>query len=94
MREGNHGRAKARTEIYAALDDALRRDAMLCCDRDPVFSTFARARKMAHYAIPAKSGSRVVNGAFHIQTVSQVHVALRRPSSGRSTDPPATSPAT
>ena len=62
------------TSLHAALDPALPRDAVLCSDGD---AAFARAKSIAHHAIPAKRGPRVVDGAFHIQTVNQLHAALK-----------------
>ncbi len=67
----------ATTRLLAALDPALRRDVVLCSDGDPAFATFASAKGITHHAIPAKRGPRVVDGAFHIQTVNQLHAALK-----------------
>jgi hypothetical protein len=63
--------------LHAALEPALCRDAVLCSDGDGAFATFARARGVTHYAIPARHGPRVVAGAFHIQTVNNLHAALK-----------------
>ncbi len=63
--------------LHAALDPALSRDAVLCSDADGAFATFARARGVTHYAIPTNHRPRIVNGAFHIQTVNQFHAALK-----------------
>jgi hypothetical protein len=63
--------------LHAALDHALRRDAVLCSDGDAAFATFTRAYGVTHYTIPAKRGPRVVLGAFHIQTVNNLHAALK-----------------
>lgn len=84
------GRLESHTapSLYAALDATLRRDAVLCSDGDPAFATFARAKGIAHHVIHAKRGPRVVDGAFHIQTVNQLHAALKdflRPFNGPAT---------
>jgi transposase-like protein len=74
--------------LHAALEPALRQDAVLCSDGDGAFATFARARGVTHYAIPAKHGPRVLPGAFHIQTVNNLHAALKdflRPFKGPAT---------
>lgn len=74
--------------LYDALEPALRRDAVLCSDADGAFATFAHARGVTHYAIPAKKGPRVLEGAFHIQTVNNLHAALKdflRPFKGPAT---------
>ena len=65
------------TSLLAALDPALRRDVVLRSDGDAAFATFARARGVTPYMIPAKRGPRVVHGAFHIQTVNQLPAALK-----------------
>ena len=65
------------TSLHAALDPALRRDAVLCSDGDAAFATFAHAKGIAHHAIPARRGPRVVHGAFHIQAVNNLHAALK-----------------
>ena len=78
----------AAPSLHAALDAGLRRDAVLCSDGDPAFSVHARAHGIAHYALPAKGGPRVLEDAFHIQTVNQVHAALKdflRPFNGPAT---------
>ena len=63
--------------LHAALDPAVRPDAVLCSDGDAAFATFARARGIAHHVINASHGPRVLEGAFHIQTVNQLHAALK-----------------
>lgn len=65
------------TSLHAALDPAVRPDAVLCSDGDAAFATFARARGIAQYVINASRGPRVVEGAFHIQAVNQLHAALK-----------------
>ena len=87
-RQAGRLQTHAASSHYAALDAGLRRDAVLCSDDDPAFSVYARAHGVAHYALPAKGGPRVLKGAFHIQTVNQVHAALKdflRPFNGPAT---------
>jgi transposase-like protein len=87
-RQAGRLQTHAAPSLYAALDAGLRRDAVLCSDGDPAFSVYARAHGIAHYALPAKGGPRVLEGAFHIQTVNQVHAALKdflRPFNGPAT---------
>jgi hypothetical protein len=83
-----HRKVRSPRSLHAALQPTLRRDAVLCSDGDGAFATCARARGVTHYAIPAKHGPRVVAGAFHIQTVINLHAALKdflRPFKGPAT---------
>jgi len=84
------GRLKdhAAPSLHVALGAGLNREAVLRSDGDPAFAAFARTSGTAHYAIPAKGGARIVHGAFHIQTVNQVHPAPKaflRPFDGPAT---------
>lgn len=63
--------------LHAALDPALRRDAVLCSHGDGAFAAFARARGATRYAIPARRGAQVVADALHIQTGNNLHAVLK-----------------
>jgi hypothetical protein len=63
--------------LHAALDHALRCDAVLCSNGDAAFATVTRAHGVTHHAIPAERGPRVVHGAFHIQTVDNLNAARK-----------------
>jgi transposase-like protein len=58
--------------LVALLEAHVGRDAVLCSDGDRAYDLFARARAMPHYALP-KHGPRVIDTAFHIQTVNNLH---------------------
>src|SRR5262245_47977719 len=58
--------------LVALLDAHLGRDAVLCSDGDGAYDLFARARAMPHYRL-SKHGPRVIDTAFHIQTVNNLH---------------------
>lgn len=58
--------------LVALLDAHVGRDAVLCSDGDGAYDLFARARGMPHYRLP-KDGPRVIDTAFHIQTVNNLH---------------------
>ena len=80
--------------VIATLDAHVGRDAVLCSDGDGVYDLFARRRALPHYRLNAKTGPRVIDTAFHIQTVNNLHSRLE-PSCGRSAArPPRTSRAT
>jgi transposase-like protein len=53
-------------------------DAVLCSDRAEAYKTFARLRRQPHFRIDASNGPRVIEGAFHIQTVNNLHGRLAR----------------
>jgi transposase-like protein len=58
--------------LVARLEAHVGRDAVLCSDGDGAYDLFARARAMPHYRLP-KDGPRVIDTAFHIQTVNNLH---------------------
>jgi transposase-like protein len=59
--------------LVAMLEDHVQRDAVLCSDGDGAYRLFAEAQGMPHYRINAKRGPKVIAGAFHIQTVNNLH---------------------
>jgi transposase-like protein len=59
--------------LVAVLEHRVRHDAVLCSDGDGACRLFAKARGMPHYRIDAKRGPKVIDGAFHIQTVNSLH---------------------
>lgn len=63
--------------LVAALEARVRHDAVLCSDGDGAYRMFARARGMPHYRIDARTGPKVIRGAFHIQTVNSLHSRLK-----------------
>ncbi|MFO7854466.1 MAG: hypothetical protein R6V44_04475 [Paracoccaceae bacterium] len=60
----------AAPSLHPALDAGLRRDALLRSDGDPACSAHARAHGIAHHALPAKGGPRVLEGAAGSSTAS------------------------
>jgi transposase-like protein len=58
--------------LVARLEAHIRQDAVLCSDGDGAYDLFTRARAMPHYRLP-KDGPRVIDTAFHIQTVNNLH---------------------
>lgn len=59
--------------LVAALDAHIGADAVLCSDGDGAYGLFARARRLPHYRLNAKTGPKVIDTAFHIQTVNNLH---------------------
>ncbi|MEE8455767.1 MAG: IS1595 family transposase [Limibaculum sp.] len=59
--------------LVAVLEARISRDAVLCSDRDGAYDLFARARGLPHYRLDAARGPRVIQAAFHIQTVNNMH---------------------
>jgi len=59
--------------LVAVLEDRVSRDAVLCSDGDGAYRLFARAHGLPHYQIDATHGPRVIQAAFHIQTVNSLH---------------------
>ena len=64
--------------LMAVLTRRLRTDAVLCSDRDPAYDFFARQNGMPHYRINAKTGPYVIERAFHIQTINNLHDRFER----------------
>ncbi len=63
--------------LVSVLEARIRRDAVLCSDGDGAYRLFAEARGLPHYRVGAKRGSRVIERAFHIQTVNNLHSRLK-----------------
>ncbi len=84
------GRPRRRAEsLVAVLEARIGRDAVLCSDGDGVYDLFARARGLPHYRLDATRGPRVIQAAFHIQTVNNMHSrfkAFMRPFCGPATN--------
>lgn len=59
--------------LVAVLEDRITRDAVLCSDGDGAYRLFAEAQGMPHYKLDAKRGPKVIQAAFHIQTVNNMH---------------------
>jgi transposase-like protein len=64
--------------LIAVLERCLRRDAVLCSDRDPAYDFFARQNGVPHYRIDAKKGPFVIKRAFHVQTINSLHDRFER----------------
>lgn len=63
-------------------------DAVLCSDGDGAYALFARAHGLPHYRLDATRGPKVIQAAFHIQTVNNLHSrfkAFMRPFRGPAT---------
>ena len=58
--------------LVARLEAHVGGDAVLCSDGDAAYELFARTRVIPHYRLP-KGGPRVIDTAFHIQTVNNLH---------------------
>lgn len=63
--------------LIARLEARVRRDAVLCSDGDGAYRLFAEAHRLPHYRVGAKRGPRVIERAFHIQTVNNLHSRLK-----------------
>ena len=64
--------------ITAVLRPLVDKDAILCTDGARVYQTVARTLGLAHRAINAQQGIRVVDGAFHIQNVNAYDSRLKQ----------------
>jgi len=74
--------------LVAVLEARIRRDAVLCSDGDGAYGLFARAHGLPHYQLDATPGPKVIQAAFHIQTVNSLHSrfkAFMRPFCGPAT---------
>jgi transposase-like protein len=74
--------------LVAVLEARISHDAVLCSDGDGAYDLFARARGLPHYRLDATRGPRVIQAAFHIQTVNNLHSrfkAFMRPFCGPAT---------
>lgn len=52
-------------------------DAVLCSDGAPVYKSLARHLDLTHKPLNIKKGKRVIEKAFHIQTVNSYHSKIR-----------------
>ena len=59
--------------LVAVLEARISHDAVLCSDGDGAYRIFARRQGLPHYRIDAKRGPKVIQAAFHIQTVNSLH---------------------
>ncbi len=74
--------------LVAVLEARISRDAVLCSDGDGAYDLFARARGLPHYRLDATRGPKVIQAAFHIQSVNNMHSrfkAFMRPFCGPAT---------
>ena len=74
--------------LVAVLEARISRDAVLCSDGDGAYGLFARAHGLAHYRLDATRGPKLIQAAFHIQTVNNLHSrfkAFMRPFCGPAT---------
>jgi hypothetical protein len=74
--------------LVAVLNAHVGQDAVLCSDGDGAYGLFARAHRLPHYRLNAKTGPRVIQTAFHIQTVNNLQSrfeAFMRPFCGPAT---------
>lgn len=63
--------------LIAVLEAHVSRDAVLCSDGDGAYRLFAQAHGLPHYQLTARRGRRVIQAAFHIQTVNSLHSRLK-----------------
>jgi transposase-like protein len=74
--------------LVAVLEARIGHDAVLCSDGDGAYGLFARAHGLPHYRLDATRGPKVIQAAFHIQTVNNLHSrfkAFMRPFCGPAT---------
>lgn len=74
--------------LVAVLKARIGHDAVLCSDGDGAYALFARAHGLPHYRLDATRGPKVIQAAFHIQTVNNLHSrfkAFMRPFRGPAT---------
>ena len=74
--------------LVAVLEARISRDAVLCSDGDGAYGLFARAHGLLHYRLDATRGPKLIQAAFHIQTVNNLHSrfkAFMRPFCGPAT---------
>lgn len=64
--------------IVAKLQSHINSQAVLCSDADPVYRMFAAQAVIPHYALNSKTGPRVINNVFHIQTINSLHQRFQR----------------
>lgn len=64
--------------LVALLARHIGPDAVLCAYGDPAYQVFARNQAIPHYRLNAKKGPRVIQNAFHIQTISNLHSRFER----------------
>ena len=63
--------------LVAVLEARISRDAVLCSDGDGAYGLFARAHGLPHYRLDATRGPKLIQAAFHIQTVNNLHSRLK-----------------
>ncbi len=59
--------------LIGLLAKHISKDAVLCSDGDSAYDQFARGQALPHYRLNAKKGPKVVQKAFHIQTINNLH---------------------
>lgn len=60
--------------IEQALAPIISNDAVLCSDGAKAYARFSSRHNLPHYVLSTKpTGPRVINGAFHIQTINSLH---------------------
>jgi transposase-like protein len=62
--------------LVALLERHVGQDAVLCSDGGGAYGLFARARALPHYRLNPKTGPKVIDTAFHLQTVNHRHSRL------------------
>ena len=63
--------------LVAVLEARISRDAVLCSDGDGASGLFTQTHGLPHYRLDATHGPRVIQAAFHIQTVNSLHSRLK-----------------
>lgn len=59
--------------MMAMLAKHVGKDAVLCSDGDTAYASFAQQHGIPHYRLNASEGVRVIDQAFHIQTINNLH---------------------
>lgn len=65
-------------KLIAVLDRQIGPDTVLCSDGDAAYASFARQRRLPHYRLYQNTGPRVIETAFHIQTINNLHSRFER----------------
>jgi transposase-like protein len=77
-RRGDVLPGRAAGPLIALLQKHVAPDAVLCTDGDTAYQAFARQLGIPHYVLNAKTGPRVIDNVFHIQTTNSLHDRFKR----------------
>jgi hypothetical protein len=66
------------TSLTSRLARHVSPDAVLCSDGDTAYGLFASEPAIPHYRLDTKNGPRVIDRAFHVQTINSLHDRFER----------------